>query len=202
MPSETDLLNDALGQIGASRITAIDDGSAKANWCATFYPSLRRGMIRAHHWNFAEARQELAQDAVAPIFEFSFSYTLPPLLLKIKEYNGSLLTVPTGVDPYYWMHPYEGYYKIEGRKLLTNDGIVKIVFVQDVTNPDVWDSLFYQALATHLASKLAAAITKDSNKSTQLLQAATALLYPLAMAVDGQEGTVIPYAVPDLLWGR
>ena len=27
MPSETDLLNDALGQIGASRITAIDDGN-------------------------------------------------------------------------------------------------------------------------------------------------------------------------------
>ena len=89
MPSETDFLNDALGQIGAARITAIDDGSVNANHCSTFYGPLRRSVLRSHHWNFAETRVELAQDVAPPAFEFAFAYTLPADLLKIKEYFGT-----------------------------------------------------------------------------------------------------------------
>ena len=200
MPSETDLLNDALGQIGATRITAIDDGSVNANWCGVFYTPLRQALLRAHHWNFAEGRIELAQNVVKPAFEFAFAYALPADLLKIKEYNGALLDV-SAVDPLYWMH-FSGYYKIEGRDLLTNDGEVKIVYVKDITNPTLWDSLFYQAFGTHLASKLATAIRKDHALSESLMRQAQGILMPLAMAVDGQEGTITPYRVDELLWGR
>ncbi len=53
MPSETNLLNDALSQIGASLITGIDEGSINANHCQLFYPSLRDDLLRSAHWRFA-----------------------------------------------------------------------------------------------------------------------------------------------------
>lgn len=198
MPSETDLLNDSLGQIGAARITAIDDGSVNANHCQTFYPALRDSRLRSHHWKFSKTRVELAQDATPPLFEFAFAYTLPANSLKIIEYNGANLDTSN-------LSLFEAAalfrFKIEGRKLLTNDGVVKIVYLARVTDPNVWDGLFYQGLTAELASKLASAIAKDDKKSLALLQKAEHL-FSIAMAVDGQEGSVEPFRVDNLLWGR
>lgn len=197
MPSETDFLNDALGQIGASRITGIDDGTENANHCKTFWPPLRRALLRSHHWNFAEARAALAQDAVAPAFEFNFAYTLPANLLKVKEYNGTDLDT-TGSD-LTWI---ASLFKIEGRKLLTNDATVLIVYIQDVSDPNIWDPLFYQAAASRLASKLADAIPKD-NKLAQNKRTESDLVdMPTALSVDGQEGTVSPFISDELTRGR
>lgn len=199
MPSETDFLNDALGQIGAGRVTSIDDGTITANYCKTFWPALRRSLIRSHHWNFAEARATLAQDAVGPPFEYAYSYALPTLLLKIKVYNGVSLSASSSVTDGWWI---TAWYKVEGRKLLTNDATVAIVYVQDVTDPNLWDALFYQGAAAHLAAKLASAIAKDTRLAQSKLQEATSLWMPMAVAVDGQENPEPPYQVNDLLWRR
>ena len=197
MSSETDFLNDALGQIGAERIDNIDDGSVNANYCQTFYPALRRAALRGHWWNFAEDRAQLAQDVTAPAFEFSFSYSLPASCLRIKEYNGANLDT-SNLDLINIIRQF----KIEGRKLLTNDGEVKIIFIKDITDPNLWDPLFYQALATQLASKLAMAIPKSAKMSEALLVGAVDILFPEAKAVDGQEGVITAFQVDDLTWGR
>lgn len=202
MPSETDFLNDSLSQIGSGHITSIDDGSVSANYCRTFWPALRRSLIRSHHWNFAEARATLALESTAPAFEYAYSYALPTLLLKIKVYNGTSLTTTsfTALGEFgWWSTPW---YKIEGRKLLSNDATVQIVYVQDVLDPNLWDALFYQGAAAHLAAKLASAIAKDTRLAQSKLQEATALWMPMAVAVDGQENPEPPYQVNDLLWGR
>lgn len=200
MPNEADFLNDALGQIGATRIVSIDDGTVNANWCKTFYPALRRALLRTHFWNFAEARVQLAQAAVAPAFEFAYAYSLPSDFLRMKEYNGTLVNL-SAVDPAYWA-TLVGRYKIEGAQLLTNDGEVKIVYGRDVDNPALWDPLFYQVCTTWLASKLAVAINKNAGKSAELLRETISILLPFAAAVDGQEGTITPYISDDLVWGR
>ena len=198
MPNETSFLNDALAQIGQPRITAIDDGSVSANHCQTLWPPLRQAMLRSHHWNFAEARIELAQNVTAPTFEWAYAYDLPADLLKVKEVNGGE-PVPYSTDTWW---PVSTGYKIEGRQLLSNDGIVKIVYVKDVENPDLWDALFYQAAAAWLASKLAMAIAKNAQMSQALLQQAHAVLLPLAMTVDGQEMTTPQLRNDTLTWGR
>ena len=199
MPSETDCLNDALGQIGAARITAIDDGSSNANFCQTFYPALRDGLIRSAHWNFAMTRVELAQDVTAPLFEFAYSYGLPSDLLKVVEYNGANTDT---TQLFIFGRQVVSRYRVEGRHLLTNDGTVKLVYLRRVTNPDEWDALFYQVVTTWLASKLAFAITKDERKSSALLTQAINVLLPTALAVDGQENSVEPFRTDELLWGR
>lgn len=201
MPSETDCLNDALSQIGASRITAIDDGSTNANHCTVFYPSLRDGMIRSAKWNFSLERVALALDATAPAFEFAYRYALPADCLRVWQYFGGSPAVSTVVtDPNaYSIQPR---YKIEGRYLLSNDGQAYILYGKRVTNPSLWDSLFYQTLTTWLASKLASAIMKDPKMSNALLDQAINVLLPQALSSDGQENSVEPFITDDLLWGR
>ena len=200
MPSETDLLNDALGQIGAARVTAIDDGSTNANHCLTFYPPLRDGLLRGHHWNFIVTRVQLALDVLAPVSGYAYSYALPSDCLKVIDYGGTL-PVSAGVVTLDQRYGVVEHYKIEGRKLLSNDGQAFITYLRRETNPDVWDAMFYQAMTAFLASKLASAITKDSKKSMALWQQGETMLSQ-AMAVDGQENSIEPYIVDDLLWGR
>jgi len=203
MADETDLLNDALSQFGGSSITSISDGSINANHCLRFYPPLRRSLLRVHHWNFALKWVQLAQDVTPPVAMWAYAYTLPPDCLKVVNYGGSA----TATSSLSLIFPDSGIrvvtrYKIEGRKLVSNDGTVYIQYLRDVTNPDEWDGLFYQVMSAWLASKLCLAITKDIKLSTGLLGQARDVLLPLATAVDGQEGSVEPYVVDDLLWGR
>lgn len=187
MPSEIDLVNDALGQIGASPITSLGDGSVAANHALRFYPTLRDAAIRAHHWNFAMGRATLAASATAPPFEFTFAYPLPSDLLKIVQYNGKTNATE---------------YRIEGRSLLTDDATAQIVYLKRIENPDLFDALFYQFLTTWLASKFALAISKDKNDATLLLKQAFQILLPTAEAVDGQEGSLEAFTVDDLIAGR
>lgn len=201
MPSETDLLNDALSQIGEVGIGSIDDGTTNANYCKTLYPALLDSILRSHHWNFALKRMSLAQDVTAPVYEYNYAYTLPSDLLKLVAYAGA----NTSSSVMWWVDGVRVSplpYKVEGRKLYSNEGTVWIQYISRVTNPSEWDALFYQVVATWLASKLAMAITKDARKSGTLLQQAVTVLLPMALAVDGQEGSTEPFITDDLLWGR
>lgn len=199
MPSETDLLNDALGQIGATPINGIDDGTVNANHCQRFYPALRDGLLRSAHWNFAMKRVELAQEATVPAFEYAYSYALPADCLKIVEYNGATPSTGTGTDLTLLEARKQGRWKVEARKLLTNDGTVKIVYIGQITDPNIWDGLFYQMVSTWLAAKLANAITKDGRTASALLRQAVDILLPMAAAVDGQEGSIDKLQSTDLI---
>ena len=200
MPTQSDCLNDALGQIGSARITAIDDGSVNANFCQLFYPTLRDGMLRGHFWNFALTWVELAQDAVLPTIGTAYSYELPSDFLRLKVYAGSN---PSSSSSVFWVPGvrYVSYYKIEGTKLRTNDGSAFIQYVRRVENADEWDAEFYQAVCTRLASKLALAIRKDPKLSMGLLEQSEAFL-SIAMSIDGQEGSIEPNVSDALTWGR
>ena len=201
MPSETDLLNDALSQIGEVSIGSISDGTTNADYCQALYPALLDSILRSHHWNFALTRVALSADVDTPVYEFAYQYTLPADCLKVVAYaGGDTSTVTMWYSEGYRAHPLP--FKIEGRKLYSNDGVVYIQYLARKTNPAEWDALFYQVVATWLASKLAMAITKDAKKSNALLQQAVTVLLPMALAVDGQEGSIEPFHTDDLLWGR
>jgi len=199
VPSETDLLNEALVTVGATRISAIDDGSINANHCQTFYPTTRDALLRMHHWNFATGRAQLSASVTPPLFEYTFAYPLPADFLKMREYNSN----PVNSGGYIWWEgQWVSRYVIESGSLLTNDTPVYILYTKRVVDPNIFDALFYQVLATWMASKLALAITKDHKKASDLLSMAMNLLLPSALSVDGQEGTVVPLISDSLTWGR
>ena len=147
MAEVTTLLNDALGQLGQTEIDDIDDGSKAARLCEIFYNPLRRALIRDHKWNFATSWQVLAQDVDTPPIKWAYQYTVPPNVLRvwgIDEEGCTPFEVIRGGD--------------EIKKLVCNESAVTAEMTFDCTNPDQWDGMFYMAIATAMAWKLAPGI--------------------------------------------
>lgn len=200
--SETDLFNDALGMIGQTPIRVAGDGSVASNRCLTFYHPLRKGLLRSHRWNFAERRVQLAQLSTAPTFAYAYAYQLPAKCVRVWEYNGAGVQTTGFVDYYSLGMRYQPMFKVEGRSLASNDSQAFIVYSEDVNNPSLWDALFYQVIVTWLASKLAASIPKNDTKADALMKQAVNVLLPMALAADGQEGSMEAFQADALTWGR
>ena len=77
MASVVDICNSALNMLGGNTIISLTETSKNARLCNQRYELVRDAVFREHPWNCLQKRVELAQDTVAPSFEFSSAYTLP-----------------------------------------------------------------------------------------------------------------------------
>lgn len=57
-----ELCNLALAHLGEAPITALNDGTARANACDRVYELVRDELLRSHRWNFAVARSALSEN--------------------------------------------------------------------------------------------------------------------------------------------
>jgi len=175
------VVNESLGQLGKAPIVSLEDLDTTSVLCKQYFPSLLHTMLREHRWNFAYKRIALAQDPTAPLSGFAYSYALPPECVRVFTLNSS--------EEVAW--------KIEQRKLLTDESAATIEYIAYVDDPNIWDGMFRQAYVTLLASRLCGPLTGNDKKMVSLYQ-----LYQLqlsdAKAVDGQEGSVDVYTATAL----
>lgn len=170
-----EVVNEALGQLGKADITNLDDtADPVAVKAKRYFLSVLRSMLADHDWNFARARRTLAQNAVAPISEYTYAYALPDDCLFVRQMNGT-------------DHP-SSQWKIEGRDLLTNDSTVIIKYTRWMDDPNMWSGGFHQAFVTLLAVRFAPAFDVDNQKASDLFKVHQMQLFD-AKAVDGQEGS-------------
>ena len=80
--------------------------------------------------------------------------------------------------------------------ILTNQQQAISVYVKRVTNPDVWDAQFQEALAKALAFKLAIPLSGDKALARHLMEEANNAI-TLARQGDGNEGLTINDVTPD-----
>jgi len=174
MNSTTEIANAALIEVGASAITNLDsDTTTHGDIVRRWYSHTRDAMLRQYTWNFALARQALSQDATGPPFEFTYSYSLPtnPYCLRALEMYNSMAK-----------------WKVEGRKLLTDDASVNLKYISRVTNVVDFDDLFTEALIFRLASNIAIPIKRDKELAIKMLEIAE-IKAQTARTHDSQEGT-------------
>lgn len=172
MSSEVDICNIALNTLGASNIISLTEDSKAGRLCNQRYQTARDTVFRAHPWNCLIKRVELAQDSDTPAFGFSYQYTLPadPYCLRVI----TLWTAGTSSDE----AAYDDggtMFKIEGRKLLTNQSTAKIIYIARVTDPNEYDALLIEAIAARLSAELCYSITGSA-----------ALLAPMIAAYDSK----------------
>ena len=152
MASVIEICNSALNLLGASTISSLSDDSKNARLCNQRYEPIRNKIFRSHPWNCLIKRAELAQDVAGPAIEYDYSYTLPSDCLRVlKIHNGSTDSINSDLD-----------YKIEGRKLVTNQGTIYLVYVALVTDPNEFDVALQEAIAAQMAADLAYAITNNA----------------------------------------
>ena len=148
MPSVVDICNEAMDLLGAATITALTENSKEARLCNRRFDTVRDAVLRAHSWNVAITRASLAADSAAPAFGFSTQFTLPtdPYCLRVISFwnanvNNDIAAYDSNVM-----------YKIEGRKILSNESTCSIIYIGRVTDTELYDSLLSSTIAHRLAS--------------------------------------------------
>ena len=145
MASVVDICNGALNQLGASTILTLTEDSKNARLCNARFTQIRDSVFRSHPWNSLQKRVELAADTDTPAWGFTSQFTLPADCLRV-------LTI---LD-------FDSDYKIEGRKILTDNSSMKILYVSRVTDPNEYDELLRETLSAALAADIAYAVTSSN----------------------------------------
>jgi hypothetical protein len=151
MASVVDICNGALNQLGASTILTLTEDSKNARLCNARYTQVRDSVFRSHPWNCLIKRVELAADSTAPAWGFTQQYTLPADCLRV-------LTI---LD-------YDADYKIEGRKILTDNSNMKILYIARITDPNQYDELLRETLSAALAADIAYAVTSSNPTASNM----------------------------------
>lgn len=183
MASVVDICNEAMDLLGAATIISLTQDSKEARLCNRRFDTVRDAVFRSHLWNVGLTRATLAQDATAPAFGFSYQYTLPtdPYCLRVVSFWNS--TVDNEIAAY----DSNVMYKIEGRKILSNEGSCKITYIARVEDTEQYDALLSSTIAHRLAADTAYAIT-GSMSVAQNMQALYEARLREAKGVDAMEG--------------
>lgn len=162
------ICSNALLDLGAQTINALDEASERARLCSNLYETVRDDMLRAHPWNCAIKRVQLAPDAGAPEFGYSHRFTLPGDWLRT-------LSVENVTD-----------YAIEGRCILCNAAALNLRYVFRNANESTWDAALVRVMTLAMAARMAYAITQSTSKQQLCMQELEFELRK-ARAIDGQE---------------
>lgn len=169
--SNVAICNMALSLLGDSSIMSLTDNSERARQCNLRFEQIRNAVLRAHPWNFALKRAELAELETVPAFDWAKEFQLPDDCLRVTR-----------------LGTYDEEFVIEGRKLLTDATTAKIRYIARVENPAEYDALFCEAFAARLASDLCQKISGNSSRADALWAQYERKLQE-AQGVDGQEGS-------------
>ena len=170
--TDVSICANALRKLGDEGITSLTDTSKRAILCNSLYAETRDAVLRAYPWNFAISRQALSLLSASPAFEYVNQFTLPtsPYCLRALSMYGS-------TNPW----------KIEGRRLLTDDSTVNLVYIARITDTAEFDPLFVQAFQARLSAEMAYAITGNNTLRGEFI-AEYEMKLREARALDAQEG--------------
>lgn len=180
MPSVVDVCNKALDKLGQSPIVSLGDGNKAANLCSRNWPLVRDQVLRDHPWNFAVQRTNLAPMEQAPSWGFSAAFQLPSDWLRLLEVRD------LSTDEY----------QVEGRTILADQTVLYIRYIKRVEDPNQYDALFLDSVATRLAAELAEALTNSAGKKDALFTEYDDSLLR-AKRVDGQENPPVDFEEDD-----
>ena len=171
--SEVQVCSNALLLLGAQTINSFDDDSDRALLVSNLWPNALDAILRSHPWNCALARVTLAPEAAVPAFDYAYQFTLPGDCLRI-------LTIgEKGENPEF---------EVNGRKILFDEAVLKLRYIQRNENIPSWDALLVQAAEAYMAMTCAYPITK----SASMFEAMTGLWklkLQQARNIDGQENS-------------
>ena len=185
MASRVSICNNALIKLKTDTITALDENSQQARLLNAIFEDSLDLLLQMHPWNFATYRATLAQLATTPDFEFDYEHELPtdPYCLQVQEFYGD----------------YD--YKIEERKLLSDQDTVEIKYIGRVEDMNVLSPLFREAFSDFLASKIAYALTGSNGVKDRMEQNFLAS-FKMARLRDSQEDTPDDISTGSWIEGR
>ena len=222
----SDVVNQALDEIGAEPISEMRDGSKGANVALRHFGPTVRGLLRAAHWNFA--RQQKAMDLLKDVMNTNgsvprtvpqpwlYEYQYPQDCVKVRyvpwlanqdiDKEPPLMT-PLPIQPAtaigMFPAPFLVARDVELTVILTNVKSAQLVYTSSAFDPQQWDELFMAGVVAMLAAKFAMPLVEDKKMALQLraqqIQIAKDVVSE-ARATNGNESWSTADHVPD--WMR
>lgn len=209
-----------------STISSIQpsDGSNEANQCALLYYPVRDALLRSAHWDFARRQVSLSQlkaasdtNSTCPV-PWQFEYAYPSDCLKCRFLLPSYTNlgqsgggVPLTALPNTVMPGSDGGNRRPIRFfvgsdidqdenditiILTNQPQALMVYTHRITNPDLMDAQFQEALVAALAAKLVPALALNLALMKGQIEIASTLINE-ARITNGNEGPQMLDLTPD-----
>lgn len=167
MASVIEICNRALSNIGNSRsINSLTEASKEAGQCSLHFDSCRDAALADFDWNFATKRLALA-DTNNPPPDWAYSYQYPTDCLRITE-----IMVPGIRNPTAAMRiNYEVGSDTDGtgKLIYTDQPQAWLKYVARVTDVNMFDAIFIEALSWRLAAAINMPLTGSADLGNNAL---------------------------------
>ena len=161
MTSNVQIANRALTKLGADRIISLDDDVKAARAIKSCFDDLRDDELRQHRWAFALKRTSLAALADAPAHGFLYQYQPPADFLRLDLIDDRFPRV--AMDNYIGYETAE--WMFEGGLILTDIAApLKVRYIAQITDANMFDVNFREALACRIAAEICEDITQSNQK--------------------------------------
>lgn len=184
MATAVSICSNALILLGEKPISSFTEGTRAAQVASNLYPDMARDFLRAHPWNVAMKRVQLAP-TTAPAFGWGSAFLLPNDCLRVWEVKQGAVDVE---------------HKVEGRTVVADVTGVDLVYISNLPE-DKWDAVMVTAMTYRMAGAMAYAITKSAALADGWMTAAERK-FREAKTMDGQEGTPDDFGDNPLLSSR
>jgi len=209
MASEVQICNLALSHVGGYRIQSLSESTKEARECNLLYPYARDAALADHDWGFARKRLTLALLSVTYTgWDYAYQYPIDCLRFrKILDVTGAYTgTTYVSEDESYKQ---VGKVKFEiasnsdlnSKVILTDKKDAEGVYTAKVTDTNMFDLLFVDALSWRLAADLSQPL-KGKPQLQQALMKQYLALIGQAKAKDANESEEKPNNVNEILRAR
>lgn len=194
MTVSTTLCNEALGKIGANRISsAVQEKSNEAEKCALFYLPTLKALLAGHEWKFCETIKPLI-NLGAGLGGWGYAYSYPPKCASVRAIipEASLRSERHKSVDYKMMMMVDDQTLLESRIICTDTNNAFVRYTVLMENEDLFPPLFREAFTWSLAAALAMPIT-GKIEMVQYANEGVARSLPVAAAADANEASVNRY---------
>jgi|TARA_Y100000296_G_C5157394_1_gene249900 hypothetical protein len=171
MAGAVDICNIALTNLGEQKIVSLDENNERARLSKLRFDDVRDTVLRLHPWNCVTARTILNRDTDTPAWGYTYQYSLPSDCIRVLSIHDATIA-----------------YRIEGSKLHTDSGTIKLKYIQRPSDLTVLDANVVNLIGIRLAWELAEPLTAKTALKTEMWQKFT-LELATTRSMDATEGT-------------
>ncbi len=171
MSTNVAIANNALMELGADRITSLDQGTEPARIVKHVFDQERDGLLEEHPWNFALGRAELPLLSETPEYGYDYAFQLPSDCLRILDMDDA------SAD-----------YRVEDGRLLCDLDQVKIRYIKKVTSPRDMPPTFRAALSARIAAKIIVKLSASGVAGKERMEKLYERRLRIAKSADAQSG--------------
>lgn len=186
MPSAVSVCSNALVMLGAKPINDLTQATDHARICNNVYDTVRDSVLRAHTWNCATKRVQLAPLVAAPDFDFDHQFQLPGDWLRTVQVGEKDCPIP---------------FRTEGQRILADVTVLPLVYIWRNKDVPTWSANLIHVMELAIAAKIAYAVTssatvRDSQRDEFMRE------LKVAKAIDGQDDPPEEFASGSLYESR